>query len=284
MDSIKINAYAKINLFLEVCGKRADSYHNIDSIMQSVSLCDVITVSKQLDITVTNNACLPNDSGNLAYKAAAAFFEKTGMNAGARIHIEKNIPISAGLAGGSTDAAATLRALNTLYEAGLTDKELCSIGASLGADVPFCILGGCFTTRGIGEIMTPCHQLPDCRVVIAKSGEGVSTPQAYGNIDKLRENTDLTFRTSDGMASVLEKGSLQKIAANMYNAFEEAILPIRPEVGRIKDIMYKSGCIAAMMSGSGPSVFGIFEDEEKAEKSCSALKEAGITPFICKPI
>ncbi len=284
MDSITLNAYAKINLFLEVCEKRPDNYHNIDSIMQTVSLCDVVTVSKDDTIIVTNTAGLPNDKSNLAYKAANLFFEHFGIKNGCKIHIQKNIPISAGLAGGSTDAAAVLKGLNTIYNINASVDTLCALGAKLGADVPFCIKGGTFITKGIGDVMTPCKTLPDCYIVVSKTGEGVSTPYAYGEIDKYREQNKHTIKTSDKIISSLDEGKLEKICSETFNIFESVVCPIRPMVNEQKSIMNSNNALVSMMSGSGPSVFGVFVCEQDAVNAVQQLDKFGAQAFVCRPI
>lgn len=284
MDSITVNAPAKINLFLEVCEKRPDSYHNIDSVMQSVSLCDVVTVKKSDVIKLDNNAGLPNNEKNLAYKAASLFFEYTNMKKGAEIYIEKNIPVSAGLAGGSTDAAAVLKALNTIYDTNMSYDTMCELGAKLGADVPFCIKGGTYITRGIGDVFTPCLPLCDCYIVISKSGEGVSTPFAYGEIDNKRLDNKYTFKKSDELVKSLAEGNLYAISNQTFNIFESVVCPLRPKVNEQKKILTDSGAILTMMSGSGPSVFGLFEDKSSAENALNKLKAYGADAHLCKPI
>lgn len=284
MDKITLDAYAKINLFLEVCEKRPDNYHNIDSIMHTVSLKDVITVEKCDTIILSNNAGLPNDTGNLAYRAAKAFFDHAKIQGGASIHIEKNIPISAGLAGGSTDAAAVLKGLNAIYNTELSEDTLCEIGSKLGADVPFCIKGGCFVTQGIGDEFAECTPLPDCFIVVSKCGEGVSTPYAYGQIDSMRENNFDHLNTSAKMVYALKTNDLKAVSENIFNVFENVVCPIRPKVNEQKIIMDQNGAVCSMMSGSGPSVFGIFNTKKQAEKALSALIEYGADAHLCKPI
>ncbi len=284
MDTVKLNAYAKINLFLEVCEKRPDSYHNIDSIMQSVTLCDIVTVKKSTTIILSNTANLPNDSSNLAYKAVMLFFQFTDINAGAEIHIEKHIPISAGLAGGSTDAAAVLKALNELYNTKIDIDTLCVLGAKLGADVPFCIRGGTYLTKGIGDVFTKCASLPACWIVISKKGEGISTPYAYGEIDKARENKSYSPKTSTDMIFALQKNDIIDVCKNTFNIFESVVCPIRPLVNEQKSILNKHSAIHSMMSGSGPSVFGIFLNKEDAEYALKELLTYGSEAYICKPI
>ncbi len=284
MDSVTIKAYAKINLFLEILDKRIDNYHNIDSVMQTISLHDLVTVSKSNAIKINNNAGLPNDRSNLAYKAAELFLNYYNIDCGCEIYIQKNIPISAGLAGGSTDAAAVLCGLNTVYNINADLDELCRLGSKLGADVPFCIKGGTCITKGIGDLLTPCSSIRDCHIVISKSGEGVSTPYAYGEIDKMREQIDYSPKTSDLICSALKSGDLYNVCSNMYNAFESVICSIRPKVDEQKNIMLNNNAVFSMMSGSGPSVFGIFDDKSNAENALSCLKVYGADAHICSPI
>ncbi|MBE6718027.1 MAG: 4-(cytidine 5'-diphospho)-2-C-methyl-D-erythritol kinase [Ruminococcaceae bacterium] len=284
MDSITVNAYAKINLFLEVCEKRPDSYHDIDSVMHSVSLCDVVSISKNDELILTNSAGLPNDENNIAYKSAKLFFDFSGIKSGAKIHIQKNIPISAGLAGGSTNAAAVLMGLNSIYNTNIDIDTLCELGAKIGADVPFCIMRGCYVTKGIGNIFTPCPALPDCYIVISKSGEGVSTPFAYKEIDNLRLNQKYNFRKSDEVVDALKKGDLEEIKNCIFNAFESVVCPIRPKVNEQKDILNSFSAVCSMMSGSGPSVFGIFKTKDDAEKALKSLKIYGADAHLCTPV
>ncbi|MBE6670791.1 MAG: 4-(cytidine 5'-diphospho)-2-C-methyl-D-erythritol kinase [Ruminococcaceae bacterium] len=284
MNSITINAYAKINLFLEVCEKRPDSYHDIDSIMHSVSLCDVVTISKNDCLILSNSAGLHNDEKNIAYKAAKLFFEHTEIENGAKIAITKNIPISAGLAGGSTDAAAVLMGLNAIYDANLSIDILCELGSKLGADVPFCIRSGCYITKGIGDIFTPCAPLPECFIVISKSGEGVSTPYAYNKIDLQRSESSYKINSSDKTINALNSGDLSEIKKYIFNAFESVVCPERPKVQEQKNILLKHNAVCAMMSGSGPSVFGIFDSKINAENALDELKEYGANCHLCTPI
>lgn len=284
MDKIILKANAKINLFLEVCEKRPDSYHNIDSVMQSVSLHDVITITKSDTIKLTNDKGLPNDEKNIAFKAARMFFDYTEIIQGAIIDIQKNIPISAGLAGGSSNAAAVLKGLNELYETNLSADTLCALGSRLGADVPFCIRGGTYVTKGIGDIFTPCSKLTDCFLVISKAGEGISTPFAYKEIDQSRPFDFNTYKKSDNLVNALNNGSMVDVCKNMYNAFESIVCPIRPLVDEQKITLIKNGAVTAMMSGSGPSVFGIFTDETNAKKAHEALKAMGCDAHLCIPL
>lgn len=284
MDSLTVNAYAKINLFLEVCEKRPDLYHNIESVMQSVTLCDYVTIKKADKLFLSNDKGLPNDEKNIALKAAKLFFEATGIDAGAEIAIQKNIPISAGLAGGSTDAAAVLKGLNQLYETKLTIDELCVLGSRLGADVPFCVKCGTFLTTGIGDVFTPCSRLPDCYIVISKIGEGVSTPFAYGEIDKMRNSNSTPLNRSENIVNALADGSMEFVCKNLYNVFEKVVCPIRPYVDEQKRIMLNHSALASMMSGSGPSVFGIFKNKDNAMSALRELVTMGCDAHVCTPL
>ena len=285
-------ARAKINLYLDVVGRRADGYHLIDGVMQSVTLCDLVSVAfgpaEQTEITLTaaGNDRMPTDGTNLACRAALRYLEAAGVNGRVEIRIEKRIPMAAGLAGGSTDAAAVLRLLDHLSEKTLGVDTLCEIGAKLGADVPFCVRGGAMRTEGIGDVLTPCAGLSDCTLVIACAGEGVSTPQAYRRLDERYGN----FTTPRGNAGkveklihALQKKDLSAACGQMENVFEEPVREVNPYVERISGIITRSGALRAMMSGSGPSVFGVFTDPADAEKACRALAEIGVTGHLCSP-
>ncbi len=284
---ININAYAKINLYLAVTGRRENGYHDIESVMQSVSLHDVVTVSaeasEESSITLTcSDPSLPTDSKNLAYRAAQTYLNVTGMDhVAVKIHIEKHIPVAAGLAGGSADAAGTLIAINALSSRPLPTKALCDIGARLGADIPFVIRGGTMTALGIGEILSPCEPMPEYPILIVRPKESVSTAAAYAKID---ENSLFSSpKTLDGMTYALLSGSLESIAGAAYNVFEE-VLPEGTEVFRIKSILEANGAALSMMSGSGPSVFGIFNDEDTAKDAADALRAVGYESEICYPV
>ncbi len=303
------NAYAKINLFLDITGRRADGYHTITGVMQAVSLCDRVTVAveepvgralcslgacpgraERIVLTCTNPT-LPTDARNLAWRAAEAFFAATGR--GCRrltIHIDKHIPAAAGLAGGSTDAAAVLSALNTLFDEPLTPQALGAVGLTLGADVPFCLCGGTHLTEGIGEVLTPMAPLPPCRVIVACAGEGISTPAAYRALDerygqfapgayhpenaRLRELTD-----------ALARGDSEGICAHVFNLFESVILPTHDTARAIKRTLTEAGARTAMMSGSGPSVFGIFHPDSGDDiRALRALEAQGIPAWVCEPV
>ncbi len=275
---------AKINFFLEVNEKRPDGYHNIDSVMQAITLCDRVDVRLTPGDGKITLICdlsdLPTDRGNLAYRAAEAYLAEAGIHDyDAHIAIEKKIPLSAGLAGGSTDAAGVLRALQTLLNA-LSEDCLYALAGRLGADVPFCLHSGCCRTEGIGEILTPYPSLTrDAILVVAKQGEGVSTAEAYRQMDLPRPH-----QTAEKMLRALERGEGGEIAALCYNSFESVILPLRPYAAHAKQVLIEEGAAGALMSGSGPSVFGIFFDWDDAERAYRRLQAEDYQVFIAHPV
>jgi len=276
-------AFAKINLCLDIVSRRANGYHNLESVMHTIPLFDTVTITKSKEISITcSNPAVPADSSNLAYKAAVKFFEKTKIKDGASIHIEKRIPMAAGMAGGSADCAATLRGLNRLYGFPLENRELEELGGSLGADVPFCIRSGTFGVTGIGHDFFPVSAPPKFIYVIACGSEGISTPAMYKEYDErynpplCDEPKNLFTQKSENLRIALEKGEKEEIFSSMFNCFEEIAEEQRPEIKKIKSIMMENGAAFSMMSGSGPSVFGIFEDAEKAYASKNAIENEGI--------
>ena len=310
-DSMKttLTAPAKINLFLDITARRPDGYHEISGVMQTISLCDAVTIevteptgmylcslgahtAGAASITLTcTNPDLPTDSRNLAWRAAEKFFAATGRGCkDLLIHIEKNIPAAAGMAGGSTDAAAVLVALNDLFGHPLTADQLCEVGLTLGADGPFCIRGGARITEGIGEVLTPITPMPPCELVVACGGEGVSTPAAYKALDTLYGNFDpaaYTPRTREltTLKSALWQSDLTALCGSMFNLFESVVLPDRPVARQIKETLLSAGAVTAMMSGSGPSVFGVFpKGDGSAEKAREALEALGIPAWVCEPV
>ena len=302
-------APAKINLFLDVTARRPDGYHEIQGVMQSISLCDTVTlevvepVGKYLcvmgprpgaaeSITLTcNNPDIPADSRNLAWRAAEIFFAATGRGCKKLlIHIEKNIPAAAGMAGGSTDAAAVLTGLNELFEYPLSTEELCKAGLKLGADVPFCIRGKAHVTEGVGEVLTAITPMPDCDLVVACGGDGVSTPAAYKALDTLYGSFDPAVyipraRELTALKAALWQGDLTALCGWMFNLFESVVLPDRPVARQIRETLQASGAMAAMMSGSGPSVFGVFpKGDGSAQRARDALTALGISAWVCEPV
>ncbi len=280
MNILQKDAYAKINLFLDIESKRPDGYHNIISVMQSVSLCDTVTVeycksqNKTIEITCDDPA-IPLGEKNIAYKAANLFLDSGNV----KIHIKKRIPSEAGLAGGSTDAAAVLTILNELTGKKKSIDELLYIGAKIGADVPFCIAGGTKLTLGIGEKLTEFKPLSKCYIVIAKMGDGVSTPKAYSMLDDMFDNFE-NYNPRKDLLDLLDQNNTK----GMFNVFELAVIPCRPAVQQIKDVLYDNGSDIAMMSGSGPSVFGIFSSKKKASAAYDMLVSIGAIAHLCEPI
>lgn len=259
-------SYAKINLTLDVLGKRDDGYHTVEMIMQTVSLFDLVIVDRtQNGIAVsTNLRFLPNNEKNIAYAAAKKFFEYTKLCGGCRIMVHKNIPVAAGLAGGSGNGAAVLAALDKLYNTGLTQKELSDIALTLGADVPYCLIGGTALASGIGEIITPLPPLPDCYILMVKPRVSVPTPAIYSAIDN--ENIT-THPDTAAVISALERGELAAVAGGMENVMGAVTEKMHPVVRGIRNKLIKNGAIGAVMSGSGPTVFGIFDDYKTAKLS-----------------
>ncbi|MBQ3528515.1 MAG: 4-(cytidine 5'-diphospho)-2-C-methyl-D-erythritol kinase [Clostridia bacterium] len=285
---VTVKAPAKINLYLDVVSKRVDGYHDIKSIMHTVSLADIVTVEKAPEniITLTSNfPHVPTDDKNIAYKAAKVFFEKANIKDGAKIHIEKHIPVSSGLAGGSTDAAATLKGLNQIYGEPFSKQQLLEIGATLGADVPFCILGGCAACEGLGDQMTTLPTLTAKYVMIVRGGEGISTPKAYSMID---QHFDALVNCEHGdynaALDAVWANDIGKLISSAYNIFEEVILPIHSTAKRQKEILYEYGADFCMMSGSGPAIFAIFKDYMTANTAASAIRKFGAKAFICETI
>lgn len=283
--------HAKINLHLDVTGIMPNGFHSVNNVMQSVSLCDTVTMTLRDDGEYTlkcNVEGVPVDKSNLAIKAALAYEKATGRRIGADIDIDKRIPMAAGLAGGSADAAAVLKGINELCGNPLSIDTLCKIGAGLGADVPFCIVGGCRFADGKGDMLHPFPSMPDCVLVVACGGEGVSTPMAYGMLDslynKFASEKDYTPRRLDELKAAVESGDITKISKATYNIFEAPILSVRPVAAAIKQAMLDSGAIGAMMSGSGPSVFGIFKSEADAATACDGIRSLGVVPHVCRPV
>ena len=260
------HSYAKINLTLDVLSKRPDGYHNVEMIMQTVSLYDLILVDKtEKNISIsTNLKYLPVNEKNIAYKAALEFFKYTCITGGCKIMIHKNIPVAAGLAGGSGNAAAVLCSLDKLYNTNLSSDELMDIASKLGADVPYCIMGGTALATGIGEILTPLPSIPKCNILMVKPPISVSTSAIYEAIDTAeidkRPNTN-------AMIDALAQKDLISVAQNLSNVMGNVTETMHPIVKGIRRKMLMNGALGAVMSGSGPTVFGIFPDYETAKKS-----------------
>ena len=272
---IKKSAPAKINLTLDVTGLRDDGYHLVRMVMQSVSLCDELVMEKLSEdriMLTCSRSDLETDESNLVCKAAALFKESCHIKEGVKIHLVKHIPLAAGLAGGSSDAAATLKGLNDLFEAGLSEKQLMGLGEKIGADVPYCIMGHTALAEGIGEKLSPLKEIPDCRILLAKPVTGVSTGGVYKALDALSgyEHPD-----TEGMLEAIEKGDLKGICERLCNVLELVTAEKLPLIKELKERMLEEGAIGALMSGSGPTVFGVFDDPDKAEKAEKAIKGTG---------
>lgn len=297
MNSITVKAYAKINLGLDVLRKREDGYHDVCMIMQSLHLHDTITISRvspfgmpgsassqAASITIrTNLHYLPVDKGNLVYKAAALFLETISANDNIFIKLDKKIPVAAGLAGGSSDAAATLKGLNELYKAGLSQSELMKLGVKIGADVPYCIMLGTALSEGIGEVLTPLAPVPECSILLVKPDISVSTRYVYENLNL---SGDIIHPDITGMKEALAEGNLIQLAGSMDNILQTVTIKDYPVITKIKNKMNEFGALTALMSGSGPTVFGIYQNQSLAHKAYNffrAHKNYGRQMFLTKP-
>lgn len=274
MDKIELKAYGKINIGLDVIRKREDGYHDLDMIMQTVGVYDDVIISREdgtqtYEIEVSTDAdILPNDKGNLAFMAAKVLMEAYDIKSKVKIHINKRIPIAGGMAGGSADCATVLRGVNQLFQLGLTDEQLQEYGVKLGADVPYCIVGGTKRAQGIGEILTDLPTPPKCYVIIAKPDAFVSTKFVYSHIRpaQIENHPDI-----DGIIESIKAGDLYGMCEKIANVMEDVTIPEYPIIQKVKDILKSNGAVNALMSGSGPTVFGIYDDEEKAKQSMDAL-------------
>lgn len=256
-------SYAKINLTLDVLSRRENGYHDVCMVMQTINLYDTVTVVKKnegIALSISNDE-LPTDGRNIAYKAAEIFFNECGINGGAEINIDKNIPIAAGLAGGSSNAAAVICALNLLYETNLDDDQLIRIGTKLGADVPFCIIGGTCLCKGIGEEITEIDNDIVADLLIVKPEQGISTAEIYKEIDN---HTNLKHHDTKAMIDAVKNGNINEVSALLSNVMESVTINRLPEINKIKQTMSENGAIGTLMSGSGPTVYGIFENKNIA--------------------
>lgn len=330
---IEKKAYAKVNLSLDITGRREDGYHLVKMVMQSLDIADVLTFEKKkvsgggnaskietllkdtryeggADTSADNKqsksesslGVLPMGEDNLVYRVAELMLKKyvwpKDPDAGVKITLEKNIPIAAGMAGGSSDAAATFKGINELFDLGIHDTELMQMAVTLGADIPYCIMGGTALSEGIGEKLTKLPDIPKVLFLVAKPNISVSTAEAYGGYDNMLESvstdglrdktTGKMFRRPDvdEQVDAIYAGSINRIAAGMSNVLELVTASNHPEINILENIMKDAGALNAIMSGSGPTVFGIFEDEEKAEFAKSKLLETGIIEqlFITGPV
>lgn len=276
-DTLILNANAKINITLEVGGIREDGYHSLRSIMLPVSLCDTLTLKKSDTFCCSCSRPLPTENDNIAYKAAKLFFESVGINGGVDIYIKKRIPVSAGMGGGSTDAATVLKGLNEMYNAGLSEDELCKIGVKLGADVPFCIYNRPCLAEGIGEVLTPIKVYRRLPLVVTIGSEGASTKQMYETIDSIENRESISH---DDMMHYLAVGNIRRVAKTMRNDFE-LCYDEKSGVAESKKLLLENGAMAAMMSGSGSSVFGIYSNMNKAKASVEGVRKNNRFGWYC---
>lgn len=282
MEPITARAWAKLNLTLDVLGKRSDGYHDLCMVMQSVALCDTVTIEEtgELGIRVSSNLeFLPSGKNNLATAAALRLSEAAGRDGnGLRITLDKSIPVCAGMGGGSSDAAAVLRALNEGWKLGWSREELARVGEKVGSDVPYCVLGGTALAEGRGEILTPLPALPWCIAVLCKPRFSISTPELFSRIDGMK----VTCRPdTKGILTALERGDVQGVARRMYNVFED-VLP-RNQAGtiaEIKGVLIQHGALGACMSGTGPTVFGLFDSLVAAWRAFHELKAVYPETFL----
>jgi len=273
MSVLEVSAHAKINLSLDVSGKREDGYHELRMIMQTIDLHDKVLIETTGEAGITlecDNSWVPLDSRNTAWKAAQLMMEHCGIQTGIRINIRKRIPVAAGLAGGSADAAAVLRGLNKLFSAGLDRQRLKELGKQVGADVPYCIEGGTMLAEGIGERLTPLRDFSGVDIVLVKPKIGVSTGWVYGNL-KIAEIIRQDRPDTELLISALTTGNLSMVAAHMKNVLELVTIPRYGIVQEAKDRLLKAGALGSMMSGSGPTVFGIFLNTFAAVRACDDL-------------
>ena len=284
---MRIPAYAKINLFLDVVGVRDDGFHAIKSIMHAVTLCDYVSAEKRepcgKSISVTcRDSEVPEGKTNLVYRAAEEFFSHFGIDQySVDFVIEKNIPVAAGLAGGSSDAAAALKLLSELY--GIDKKALYPVAEKIGSDVPFCLMGGTCVTEGRGEILTPLACDAEYDFVICKAGEGVSTPAAYKAIDlKFGDDVNKCHGHIEKSVSAVSANDPNAVAESLYNIFEEVVLPAHEQARTIRSILLENGALGALLSGSGPSVFGIFKNCRDAVNAAEVLESRGFVPHVCR--
>ncbi len=283
---LEINAYAKINLALDVLKKREDGYHDVRMVMQTIGLYDVLKmtdIDEDLVEIKSNRKIVSVDADNIAYKACMLIKEEYGINRGVKIYIEKNIPIAAGMAGGSTDAAAALIGMNKLFNLGISKEKLMEYGARLGADVPYCIMQGTALAEGIGEKLTRLSPLPKCYILIAKPPISISTKKVYQklNLNEISHHPDI-----DKMIEALNDGDLKGVADTMENVLELVTAKSNDAIWELKVLMRQAGALNQMMTGSGPTVFGIFEDEEKAKAAAEKIidKKFANSVFVVEPV
>lgn len=273
MDKLELKALGKINLGLDILGRRENGYHDVKMVMQTVYLYDRVILEKKkkqgIEISANLNF-LPVNENNIAYKAADLLMKEFDIREGIHIELEKHIPVAAGMAGGSSNAAAVLFGMNRMFSLGLSEEDLKERGVTLGADVPYCIMRGTVLAEGIGEILTPLSPMPKCHILIAKPPLSASTKVVYEKFDALEniEHPDI-----DGIITGLDAQDVGKIASSMGNVLEQVMLTEYPVLKEMKKTMVEAGALNAMMSGSGPTVFGIFEERKKAKAAAALIRE-----------
>ena len=278
MEQIALKALAKINLGLDVVRRREDGYHEVKMIMQSIRLFDRLTITKTEQPGIhlhTNLHFLPVNENNLVYQSAKLLMDEFHIDGGVDIQLDKRIPIAAGMAGGSTDAASCMLAMNELFDLGLSKKRLMKRGVTLGADIPYCILKGTALSEGIGEKLSTIPKTPDCYILIAKPGIHVSTKYVYTNLI-LDENTN--HPDIDRMIAAMKNNDLSDLCRHLGNVLETVTIPAHPEIQKIKECMIQNGALGSLMSGSGPTVFGIFDDLDQAKY---AKEQCRKLPYKC---
>lgn len=276
MDTLNLKALAKINIGLDVLRKREDGYHEVRMIMQTIHLFDRLKIqkTKEAGIELSSNLYyLPVNENNLIYKSAKLLMDEFGIQEGIKVQLEKHIPVAAGMAGGSTDAAATLYGLNKMFDLGLSMEQLKERGAKIGADVPYCLMRGTALAEGIGEKLTALPPMPKCPVLVAKPGVAVSTKFVYENLN-LKENA--MHPDIDKLIEDIGNKDLQQTACDMGNILETVTVEHYPEIAELKKIMVEAGALNSLMSGSGPTVFGLFEDDKTAKRAYKAVRKSGL--------
>lgn len=277
---MQLRALAKINLGLDITGKREDGYHEVRMIMQTIQMYDLLNIRKTTrpGISLTTNlSYVPCDGRNLVYKAAQLLMDEFEIREGVEMQLRKCIPVAAGMAGGSSDAAAAMVGMNRLFNLKLSREELMERGVAIGADVPYCIMRGTALAEGIGEILTPLPPVPFCYILVGKPGVGVSTKMAYENLNlaAIKQHPRI-----DEMIDAIREEDLKGMAGLMENVFEPGIIRQYPVIRKIKDFMMEYGALNAMMSGSGPTVFGVFDDRKRMEKAAAALRESHLAKTV----
>lgn len=285
MKRINVMAPAKINLLLDIESIFDNGYHSMKMVMQSIDLADIVTVTRVENsdgISITSNCDdIPLDDSNIVYKAAKAFFKDTSIaEEGLEIHIDKKIPFKAGLGGGSADGAAVLFGLNVMFDCVLDKENLLKTAANVGADVPFCLVGGTALVTGIGEIVTPIKSLPECSIVVAKPSVGVDTGSAFAKYDEIEAS--IAHRGVHEMLHALPKGDLKRISKELFNVFEQVVKV--QDVPSLKSVMLENDAMGALMTGSGSAVFGLFEYHRQASNCVKAICEMGMECHICSPV